>query len=1394
MNLTNGLMFLLQGSAGAVSGYITNKYAVNMLFKEYTPFKLFNKVIIPMKLGGVIKHRKEEFIEEISALVERDIINGKTILSNVKDDKFKNVLNDIIIKFYNEELVHTFEGVKSNEICGFENMVNNISNEILTALESNNNIINNVIDKIDIHDNLTYELINEISEGLYTCIEKEISENNLLSGSLERLYDIVSHNNINEVLPENKIEVIENCLTESINSSLNKLFENDESINLLLDNIFELCDIKSILDKLQTVLYAKNIEDYISEDECDIISKKIYSALLSYINSENGQNDLDKIMIYILETIKNTDYTVYDLIPDNYKDTLSSLINSIIHKVVPYFAQWINKNKDDFDSIIEKSINEAIINMDEGIKKIIISKVRELFLDNVAAKNEIVDKIINYLNNYNMDEDSLNEISDLIISYLKNTKISRIFTQAKDNDLIDDLEADKILNFVKKKFEINGQKLTAHLLKLQLKKNIGELFNKDLYDIFHDKIKQYLKYIVIENKDSIKEYFNSYMNSLVSENIKKFEDIKIDNYIDYSFIEDNMDKIKSFVVSILDKNKTSIIQAINKTINKKLIDVKNDSAIRNKILISAVDNIKSEFTKNSNIEISQIILDNLCTSEVYNYTSNAIIETLENNLESLLRGRIKETVKNNLSQYDEDEICDLAQRFMGNELKPLSIFGGILGFICGILFGAFSRDISISGFYTNIYEQITSIVLMGAVGIFTNVIAISMLFKPYTQNKLLAKIPFIKKFSLGYIPAHKENMSTAIGNVIDTELLSSSYIKNILSKHSKKLKISLLDKIKSDNYKAVSDFLINSKNKIKNILNKPAFNLLVSNKNKIIKNINNYLHTVRLSTDSINKDFIDKIIEIYKIEEKIEEASADYINEIINGSLKINDIIYPELKEKIKIELKNAVSESSSKLSTSIKQLNIEDSNVFNNIFNLGFKNISPEIIESLCVYVEKNSINLAKKLLINNLNKIIDNNIYNKNTVETIFHGRIKIYIDKNLYTLTNFVVDKIKILLISNENYIKESVKEKINSSLNFFEKIAYTMAGGEDIVDDAVRILVEKNLPEYINERFFDVTNILKESLNNNIYKLEIKDILPNINSNNINDMINSIFNALENNEKVMIAFDKAIRNILNYNISHINENSLKALIIRFNEEFNLALCECSKNILINKSSIDDIIYNIIEKNILNPIYDIQLKSVFNEYTREETLKDIRVFFHKINLNNFIRSESLSLTKECFNNKSIDCIAHISVIEKYIDNKLIVLLNSDEFEIAFENVLSSIIDNIIDNKIMILDEESKYQITNKVLEAVLNSVINNSKEIITSLELKEITKKEIELMNPKEIHLMFLSFSGELFKKLYIYGIFGGIFGINLWIPIIAGIKETIFNNNDSKNVIEESKNTL
>ena len=41
----------------------------------------------------------------------------------------------------------------------------------------------------------------------------------------------------------------------------------------------------------------------------------------------------------------------------------------------------------------------------------------------------------------------------------------------------------------------------------------------------------------------------------------------------------------------------------------------------------------------------------------------------------------------------------------------------------------------------------------------------------------------------------------------------------------------------------------------------------------------------------------------------------------------------------------------------------------------------------------------------------------------------------------------------------------------------------------------------------------------------------------------------------------------------------------------------------------------------------------------------------------------------------------------------------------------------------------------------------------------------------MHPREIHELFKSFAGDFFVKLYIYGGFGFIFGVNVYLSIIT-----------------------
>ena len=111
---TRIFLLVFQGISGGVAGYITNKYAVDMLFKEYTP----------LKLGGVIKKKKEKFIEEISDLVERDIINAETLKAQIATKNLNVYIEQIAEAFFEKGLVNSLGNTKVGEVIDFPNSVN----------------------------------------------------------------------------------------------------------------------------------------------------------------------------------------------------------------------------------------------------------------------------------------------------------------------------------------------------------------------------------------------------------------------------------------------------------------------------------------------------------------------------------------------------------------------------------------------------------------------------------------------------------------------------------------------------------------------------------------------------------------------------------------------------------------------------------------------------------------------------------------------------------------------------------------------------------------------------------------------------------------------------------------------------------------------------------------------------------------------------------------------------------------------------------------------------------------------------------------------------------------------------------------------------------------------
>ena len=366
--MINPLLLILQSISGGVAGYITNKYAVNMLFKEYTP----------LKLGGVVKKNKEKFIDEISTLVEKDIINGKTLKEHIHGEEFKKQLDVTVEEFWNSGLKEAFNDVKIKDISYFEESKKSIMEFTEAKMKLiSDKLLKNILDNIEITEILSAKHIVYITDIVYEEILKYIKSDDKVSILLKDIYHQNNNLILKDIINEDVKIKIESIIEELIINSLENIFDNEEKLLNILGKIYEAIDIDEIINSLFKTIASNTLNDYFSPVEKKQISSALFAKGCTFINSDKGTDSLKNILNEIIKIAKELDFTLYELLPEESAINLSRFIEEITIKVIPSISQWIRFNKNEVNEIIEESIDESIEGMDGSIKRIIVQKVRE---------------------------------------------------------------------------------------------------------------------------------------------------------------------------------------------------------------------------------------------------------------------------------------------------------------------------------------------------------------------------------------------------------------------------------------------------------------------------------------------------------------------------------------------------------------------------------------------------------------------------------------------------------------------------------------------------------------------------------------------------------------------------------------------------------------------------------------------------------------------------------------------------------------------------------------------------------------------------------------------------------------------------------------------------------
>ena len=173
----------------------------------------------------------------------------------------------------------------------------------------------------------------------------------------------------------------------------------------------------------------------------------------------------------------------------------------------------------------------------------------------------------------------------------------------------------------------------------------------------------------------------------------------------------------------------------------------------------------------------------------------------------------------------------------------------------------------------------------------------------------------------------------------------------------------------------------------------------------------------------------------------------------------------------------------------------------------------------------------------------------------------------------------------------------------------------------------------------------------------------------------------------------------------------------------------------------------------------------------------------------VHSYVSHFSYNLYEHSLKNIKLEEILDKERLVKDINNSLSIIFENKDFNERNKSIVENIIEIVINNNLEFISDESKSYFTQQITSAGLNTVERNIIPMLQSINLQKITLEEVEKMHPKEIHLLFKSFAGDFFIKLYIYGFFGFVFGVNVYLSIILSLLDIIY----TKKTEEKAKNS-
>ena len=822
------LAIISAAGTGAVTGYLTNNLALKMIFKEYGP------------LGGVVVKTKDQFIDNISLLLEKDIINHNSLESEFSRPDFKKNFAHSVEDFVNIHLDQRSSGIKLAEISGWDQ-----NYALLSTIfaDTSFNLLSRTAENFE--DESLERIISKkeskkLLEDIYIKILNKANEDENLEKIASAFYEELKTKSLDQLL---NTEIKEN-LKEISKEAVGYFKKNYQGLNSTEKEKFK--------EKLKDLFNGHSLSQRFIKEIKKIKINDLFKSekeLQKLKDNKELQAGIEELLVNFKIELDNSDLKVADFISSEMEKKLREELKKLTDFSASEILPALEAESEEINKIIYESI-EAEIEASSGFKAMSRQGIYSKYKENIDEYGDPVFHLKEYLKG-SISPENDNLLAEIINS-IKNIKIDSLLKNVELKTRAGDIEAE-IWNF----YEANREK------------RVIKIFPEDFFQQkeLEDKIIDTL-FSLIKKLSEEEESFELIFSNIFKLKIEDLYDKK--SYM--TKVRKNSDKIAAFLA---DNN--LFISGTAEYLNNNFFSIVNSELKNN------ADQFKSkseEYFKEIKNKVSQKDLRNFYQSlkkeeNVVNLTES-ILDFFYNNLPKLLEGKVSKAAAVNLHQLSDQEVQSAVEEFMGKELKPITYLGALLGAAAGILFSLSGAETALITNAPVWAEYLSSALLYGGVGWLTNVLAIWMIFHPYEKKKLAGiDIPF----SPGVVAKNRERFANSMGKFVEKELLRADSASQIIENNREEIKVEVLNYFKEDDYQSLFKLLTKKKDTLAEISTDKI--------TKLLKNSNNEGH-----------DYSDSLISFLNV--FFEQKADDFnLKEAVEISLKENDRVAAELKDQL---------------------------------------------------------------------------------------------------------------------------------------------------------------------------------------------------------------------------------------------------------------------------------------------------------------------------------------------------------------------------------------------------------------------------------------------------------------------------------------------------------------